>query len=177
MLRTAAIAAVAVCLGTGSAFAQDTPTAAGTFPGGATSVSEVHTDWTVACSIANAVKVCSISQIHLNAQTNQRVYGVELRAGADRLDGVVMLPFGLSVSTPIQMVVDEVAIAGTWPFSTCNEFGCFVPVTFDAAAIEAITAGAVLTITATDLAAKPLEFAVSLNGLTSATNRSKELVR
>jgi invasion protein IalB len=151
--------------------------AASALPGGASVVNEVHGDWTVSCAAAASGTNCSLAQVRVNPQTGQRIYGVELLAKtSDTAGGAFMLPFGLRVSAPIRLAVDDVALGQDRPFSTCNQYGCFVPAEFSAAELSALRAGVTLTATATDnLSANTTSYAFSLSGLTSAFNRALEL--
>ncbi|MDB5536543.1 MAG: invasion associated locus [Devosia sp.] len=172
---TLAFALLGVLL-TSSVLAQEVP-AASTLPGGATSLSEEHGDWTVSCRMEGNGKLCALSQSLSNSQTGERVLSVELATPAlDKIEGMLLLPFGMRLADGVALKVDATPLGAGRPFLTCIASGCLVPVAFNASEISAIRAGKELTITGASAdAGQPLNLAVSLAGFTVASNRSVEL--
>lgn len=188
---TVATLAALACLSlTTAASAQDAeqPAAKGSratstnvsLPNGATSINETYGDWIVNCAIADNRKTCVFSQDQGNAQTGQRLFGIELQAAtpAGQTDGVLLLPFGLKLDDGIKLKIDEQALGQGARFSTCVPAGCVVPVSFPKAATDALRKGEKLIVSATrNDTGEPSTFNVSLNGFTSAMNRAAELAR
>jgi invasion protein IalB len=75
--RVATIASL-LALASAPVMAQDALTPS--LPGGASAVNEVHGDWTVSCTATAAARSCSLSQVRINPQIGQRVFGLELLA-------------------------------------------------------------------------------------------------
>lgn len=147
-------------------------------PGGATSLQENYQDWQVKCEVQGTAKRCAVSQQQVDAQTHQRALAVELRPVVEeKVDGVFLLPFGLSLEPGITLQVDEAEPAASLRFRTCLPAGCVVPAGFDAALLAALRKGAALKIKAVADGAGPLTFTVSLKGLANALDRATVLSR
>lgn len=157
--------------------AQESATPPSTLPGGAASISEVHGDWTVSCRMEGVQKLCALSQSLADTNSGERVLSVELATPAiDRIEGMILLPFGLRLADGIALKVDTAPLGAIRPFLTCIASGCLVPVAFNASEISAIRAGTELTISAASAdAGQPVDLKVSLTGFTVASNRSVEL--
>jgi len=175
-MRFALTLALFAALCASPALAQEAATLPSTLPGGATSLSEEHGDWTVSCRMDGA-KFCALSQSLANTTSGERVLSLELATPAlDRIEGMILLPFGLRLADGIALKVDTAPLGAIRPFLTCIAGGCLVPVAFNASEISAIRAGTELTITAASAdAGQPVELKVSLAGFTVASNRSVEL--
>lgn len=94
-------------------------------PGGASSLTEAHGDWTAACQVVPAStaqparKVCARSQRQVNQQ-RQMVLAVELRpSGEGGVTGMMILPFGVGVREGVALKVDDVQIGRHLAVSTC----------------------------------------------------------
>jgi len=148
-----------------------------TFPGGASSLSEEHGDWTVNCNAPEGRRSCSLSQAQGNRQTGRRVFALDLRPVApDRAEGVLLLPFGLRLASGAKLELDEQPFGPDRGFSTCVEAGCLVPVVFDAGAVAALQRGASLRVSALNSGnGEAVSFSASLGGFTSALRRAREL--
>lgn len=172
------LAALLYMLGQSSALAQDV--AAPTFPGGASELSERHGDWTVNCVVRQegdaARKICAVTQTQTNAQ-NQTVLSVELHMDGDMVKGAAVLPFGLAVTQPVNLTLDEVEQPDALAFSTCVPQGCIVPLTFTANQSEALRSAKVATFTAPVIQGQPVKLAVPLAGVSKALDRTNELAR
>ncbi|MEG6509836.1 invasion associated locus B family protein [Methyloligella sp. 2.7D] len=150
-----------------------------TLPGGASSLTETHEDWTVSCQVQNNEKRCLFSQTLGNQQTGQRVLSIELRPQDNgEVQGVILAPFGLRLSDGVTLKVDDKAIGDPVPFSTCMEAGCLVPVTLDSSTLGTVSGGEKMTVNALNSAnGQPVELTLSLKGFTAAMNRAKELMQ
>lgn len=154
------------------------PSVAQGLPGGATSLNEVHGDWTVACTTPTGGVSCAISQTQVRGENRQRVLAVEL-ASAGRgktASGVMVLPFGLKLDAGVMLAIDDKEPLPAARFSTCLPAGCLVPLDFDAAVVTALKAGGALQVEAVaNDSGQEVRFSVSLNGFSSALARAAEL--
>ncbi|UXN75765.1 invasion associated locus B family protein (plasmid) [Devosia sp. A8/3-2] len=151
---------------------------AATLPNGASSITETFGDWTVNCAIQNDQKVCATSQAQGNSQTGQQVFAIELYASQQGVrNGVLILPFGLDIQSPVTLKIDEQALGSGSKFTTCMPGGCVVPVVFPPNELEALKKGTMLVIAARSASApaEPAEFSVSLSGFTAALGRIDQL--
>ena len=146
-------------------------------PGGASSLSETHGDWTVRCQVIarnqTSERVCAMSQVQANAQ-GQQVIGVELRPLTDGLEGTLVLPFGLAITQRVTLSIDE-ADPVPASFSTCVPAGCIVPITANDSMVNALRTGASLTVTASNIEGQQLKLLVPLNGFAAAAQRMEAL--
>lgn len=179
-----ALAAALMLGAAGAVQAQDTtqgetpaPVTGLSLPGGANALSETHGDWQVNCRIVTVEdagqKQCAVTQRQVNQQ-GQNVLAVEFGSSGDGLSGVLVLPFGLAVTEPVTLSVDE-AEATAVPFSTCVPAGCIVPLELTEDQRTAFRSGTTLAITAQGLDRAPVALSVSLAGFGSATDRVAEL--
>jgi invasion protein IalB len=167
MISRCTIAAVVV-LWSAAGFGQ-------TLPGGANELQETHGDWRVICAQQAATRTCSFSQQQTAKESRQLVVGVELRAtSADTVEGTLVLPFGLAVSRPVTLQVDEGA-AMPLAFRTCLPIGCLVPLAFEPATVSALRKGATLQVKTTADNAQEVAFRISLRGFSSAFDRTAAL--
>jgi invasion protein IalB len=147
-------------------------------PGGATSLQELHGDWRVACVQQDGKKVCAISQQQTNKDTGQLLLAIELQAvSADRVEGTLILPFGLALERPITFEMNGAPTASVLRVRTCLPVGCLVSLSLDPATIAAMRKGTTLTIRATADGGQEALFGISLNGFSSALDRASALVR
>ncbi|WP_390888756.1 invasion associated locus B family protein [Devosia neptuniae] len=147
-------------------------------PNGASSITETFGDWTVNCAIQNNQKVCATSQAQGDSQTGQQVFAIELYASQrGARSGVLVLPFGLDIQSPVTLKIDEQALGSGAKFTTCVPGGCIVPVIFPPDELEALKRGTTLTVAArsASAAAEPAEFSVSLSGFTAVLGRVDQL--
>ncbi len=172
MSRILAPAALAgLVLLTAPAFAADS------LPGGATSLTEVHGDWTVRCGVANGAVQCAAQQEQLSSQSKQRVLAIELKVDNGATDGTLILPFGLLLKNGAVLKVDDKLLSEPQPFQTCLPAGCLVPLTFGTDWGKALRTGTTLTITAQPVTGPDAKFTVSLQGLGSALDRIADLTK
>lgn len=150
-----------------------------TLPGGASSLTEQHGDWTVSCGMTQQGKDCILGQALGNAQTGQRALSVELRTiDANKVEGMLLTPFSLRLDGGINLAVDERPLLGPLPFLACIEVGCLVPVVFEGDALAALRSGTSLEFAAIPLnGGEPVRLALSLRGFTAASARTSELSR
>lgn len=124
-------------------------TATSTLPGGASSLNETYADWRVACMQQGKTKRCALSQAQAQ-QNGQRVLAIELAVPSDdTVTGLLVLPFGLALDSGVSFQIDDTPAMPPIRFRTCVPAGCLVDTSFDAPALEALRAGAVLKIKAT----------------------------
>jgi invasion protein IalB len=146
-------------------------------PGGATSLQETHGDWVVGCALQGNVKRCALTQEQTNQQTRQRVFAVELTPAGDKIEGVLLLPFGLVLDQGVVLQVDEQAQGQPLRFRTCLVAGCFVPVTLDARQVAALRGGTALKMRVMPEGGQSTVLTVSLKGLAGALDRTIALAR
>jgi invasion protein IalB len=148
-------------------------------PGGASSLTETHGDWTVSCRVEQqgdqSIRLCALSQQQANSQ-GQRTLAVELQPTTDEASGVLILPFGLAVAQGVTLRVGEEEPGQPLPFSTCLPVGCLVPITLDAARLDELGQGTGLDVTATAAGGGEVTLAIPLAGFTSALDRTRELM-
>ncbi|WEK04415.1 MAG: invasion associated locus B family protein [Candidatus Devosia phytovorans] len=146
-------------------------------PGGARSLNEEHGDWTVSCRVEETGKLCVMAQTLASSQSGQPVFSLELATPAiDKVEGMMLLPFGLRLADGVQLSVDGTAVGETLPFLTCVSSGCLVPVAFDASQVSALRAGTEMIVRGSGMkGSEPVELKVSLAGFARAANRSVEL--
>ena len=154
------------------------PAAAATsLPGGATSLTEAHDDWTVRCNIEQGNVHCAAQQEQLSTQTKQRVLAIEILPGKGLLDGTLVLPFGLELSKGAVLKVDDKLTSPMQSFKTCLPSGCLVPLSIGADWEKAMRAGTALTIAAQAVNGQAAKFSISLKGLAGALDRIAELTK
>jgi len=146
-----------------------------TLPGGASEIQETHGDWRVRCQQGKEL-TCVVVQQQADKDTRQLVLGVELKAvSAQKAEGTILLPFGLAVSQPVAVQIDETP-ATTLPFRTCVPVGCLVPVTFDGTRLSELKKGTVLTVKANAPdGVQETVFRISLSGISGALDRALAL--
>jgi invasion protein IalB len=167
----------AVVAVTGIAGSMTAHVSAAPLPGGASSLTEIHGDWTVNCRVpqGGATKPdCVMSQQKVNQQ-KKRAIAIELRPDGEAATGVLVLPFGIAVTEKVNLAVGEEVLGDGFAFSTCLATGCIVPLSFNADAVGAFQRGDEITVTAKTLANSDLKLTVSLAGFTNAFARVREL--
>jgi invasion protein IalB len=140
--------------------------------GDATSLQEMHGDWRVACAQQNGRKVCALSQQQTDKNTHQLLLAMELKTPAiDKVEGMLILPFGLALDRPVTLQIDEAAVAPALHFRTCLPVGCLVDLAFDPPTVALLRKGTTLTVRAIADGGQGAVFAISLNGFSSALDR------
>jgi invasion protein IalB len=144
--------------------------------GGASAISETHGSWTVNCQIVNNTRVCSSSFQQFDGK-NQRVFAIEVSPRESGASGNAALPFGLALNKGVILVIDDKPVGETRQFSTCLLLGCLIPLSFDAASLDALNRGNTLKLKAVASdTGKEIEFSVPLKGFSSALKRSGALL-
>lgn len=149
------------------------------FPGGATTITETHDDWTVICEVEQAERTC-YATLTLGANESRRpILSMEV---VERVEGtanaLLTLPFGLDLREGVDLELDDGELTATLPFSACTEQGCLVSIDIDADELAIFKSANAL-----ELSAKPayeddhLAFTIPLRGFASAFARTIELVR
>jgi invasion protein IalB len=171
-------AAIATVIGACIAFAPF-DAAAQTLPGGASQLQETHGDWRVTCAQQDSQRVCTLSQQQTDKDSRQLVLGIELKVTAgDRVDGTMVLPFGLAIDKPVTAQIDDAGASQTLRFRTCVPIGCLVPIGFDANTLAALRKGTLLTVKAAAAdGAQDAAFRISLKGFASALDRTAALAK
>jgi invasion protein IalB len=149
------------------------PPAGPQLPNGATSISESYGDWTVDCRIAEGRKLCIVAQSQGDNRSGQRVFAIELRSPREgRSEGTILMPFGLRLENGAVLKLDDKDLGQGVRFSTCIPAGCLLPISFPAAATDALKGGQRLTVAALNLSTgEPVSFNISLNGFPAAFAR------
>ncbi len=146
-------------------------------PGGASALNETYKDWHVACVQEGTAKRCVMSQIQTQ-QNGQRVLAIELNApNSSTVSGTLVMPFGLALDSGITFQIDDKPAMQPIRFRTCIPAGCLVNVSFDAATLAALRAGAVLKVKATADGGAAAPFSISLQGFGTALDRVAALAR
>jgi invasion protein IalB len=149
-----------------------------TLPGGASQLQETHGDWRVICNPQKGETACTFSQQQIDNQSRQLVLGIELKpAGADKAEGTLVLPFGLAVTRPVTLQVDEAGPTQNFQFRTCIPAGCLVAVTFEPGTLAAIRKGTTLAVKATGEGGQETALKISLKGFSSAFDRTAALAK
>jgi invasion protein IalB len=178
LARTTVLAVLAVASLSTPLMAEES-SAPALLPGGASSLSETHGDWTVGCQVVArdtaSERVCGMSQRQTNAQ-GQQVLSVELLRLANGFEGAIVLPFGLAVTQPVTLTIDQGETI-TASFSTCVPNGCVVPLATDSQTLAAMRSGAQLVVGAQNVNGQSLELPVSLTGFAAAATRTEALTQ
>ncbi|WP_336276420.1 invasion associated locus B family protein [Bartonella sp. CB178] len=162
-----------------AAFAVDSKTAApkpaaAALPNGASSLLETYGLWSVNCGIQDGKRVCFIHRQEVNDQ-NRVVVAMTLIVDADNsISGSMTVPFGMLVSKPVRLQVDEGKSTFETAIRTCLPSGCVVPVVFDKNFVAALRAGKKLKLSMTVAAPGEPAFNdlfIQLNGFSNALNR------
>jgi invasion protein IalB len=159
-------------------FAQSAPIAsAAQLPNGASSVSELYGSWTVDCRMADGQKQCRLLQIQTSNQTNQKLV-VEFRVPQNgKLEGTIILPFGLKLDSGGRLKLDDKDLDIGLRFLTCVPAGCVLPVSFSMTGVDAMKNSKILTVASLTLSNEIAAFNVPLDGFASAISRVVELSR
>ena len=148
---------------------------ASTLPGGASSLQETYDDWQVACGQQGGIKRCAMGQQQISKENRQRVLDIELWPSGDKLEGALMLPFGLALDQGVTLQIDDAAPGQPLHFRTCLPGGCVVPLSFDGRSLTALLHGTVLKVKAVVDGGGIAPFTISLKGFSGAYNRSVAL--
>lgn len=147
------------------------PALAAPLPGGASTLQETYQDWTVSCQNQKETSVCVMRQDQSSTQTGQRVLTAELHNVGGKVEGVLLMPFGLDLAKGAALKIDDAA-GPNLVFSTCLPQGCLAPVSFDAKQVAALKGGTNINVTTTALSpSQPVAFKVSLKGFGAALDR------
>jgi len=154
--------------------------AAASLPNGASSLTEAHGSWTVACGIrgegAAAAVVCEVTQRQASKATQQQVLAIDLTPVGGAAKGVLALPLGMALAKGVVLQVDAANSTPVQAYSTCVATGCIVPLNFDAPNLKLLRAGKTLNVYATAIGDKPFKLAIPLDGLPAALDRATALL-
>ncbi len=148
--------------------------AAATLPNGASSLTETYGLWTINCGIQEGKRICFMHRQEVNEQ-GRVVVAMGLTLDAEGVvSGNLTVPFGILVSKPVRLQVDEGKAVIETGIRTCVPAGCVVPVVFDKNHVAALRSGKQLKLAMTIAAAgEPAlnDLFVQLDGFSSALNR------
>ncbi|WP_375616478.1 MULTISPECIES: invasion associated locus B family protein [unclassified Bartonella] len=168
------ISSVAFATGSKPSAPKDAKDAVETLPNGASSLTETYGLWTINCGLQEGKKVCFMHRQEVNEQ-GRVVVAMSLILNAEGVvSGSLTVPFGILVSKPVRLQVDEGKAVIETGIRTCVPAGCMVPVVFDKSHVAALRAGKQLKLAMTIAAAgePPLnDLFVQLNGFSNALNR------
>ena len=152
---------------------------AATLPGGASSVTETHGDWTVRCNVQQPENRigCIVQQEQVDDQSHQRLMAVDMVPGNEGVLGTLILPFGLDLDKGVALTIDDGHPMQNLRFRTCLPQGCIVPLSFTPELLPALRSGVALKVTTTADGGAATPFTVSLAGFSSALARAQELAR
>lgn len=172
--RLSTAATLLLGLGAAPALAQ----AAGSLPGGASSLRETHGNWAVACQAqAEGPATCAFSQERIDSRSRQRVLALELRPAAEGgASGILVLPFGLELDAGVELRLEGGAWLQTLRFRTCLPAGCLVALDFDAGEVATLRAAAELSIVVWAEGGEEASFPIPLQGFASALDRTAALL-
>jgi len=147
------------------------------WPAGASTVSESYGDWTMTCTRPNEKVTCIVAQAQGDSQTGRRKFGFELQTPANgRSEGVVLMPFGMSIEPGVTFKLDEQALGKGAPYTTCGAEGCIVAISFPTLALDGMRTAKALTVTAQKAgSADPATITVPLTGFSQAFDRAVAL--
>ncbi|ESY71287.1 invasion protein [Mesorhizobium sp. LNHC252B00] len=142
---------------------------------GPSSLREVYQDWSVACSVREKARVCSLSQDQVQ-QNGQRLLAVEIAGRADgSTTATLLLPFGILLDSGVTLQIDDRPPLSQQRFRTCLPTGCLAVFAIERSVLGKLREGSVLKLNVTTDAETPLTFPVSLHGLTAALDRMTAL--
>jgi len=149
-----------------------------TYGTGASAITEVYGDWTLACG-ATSVRGCAVRQVLQDSKTNQRVLLAELEPTPDKgAVATLIMPFGLRLSSGVRLQVGDVSVGSPGSFTTCYDNGCFARLDLDSSAVDLLKRGQDLKIiTIAEDSGQSVVLTVSLAGFTSALDRGRELAQ
>lgn len=152
--------------------------AAQTLPGGASTLRETFDDWLVNCGVVEGATRCAIAQQQTSQQTRQLLLAVELAAvPGDKVEGTLVLPFGLALDSGVTLQVDDQAAGGSLRFRTCVPVGCLVDLAFNAEELKSLRTGTALKIAGKADGGADVALSVSLKGFAPALDRLQALVK
>jgi invasion protein IalB len=140
-------------------------------PDGPSSLREVYQDWSVACSVQENARLCSLSQDQVQ-KNGQRLLAVEIQRRADGSTmATLLLPFGILLDSGVTLQIDDQPPLSQQRFRTCLPTGCIAVFAIDRPTLGKMRGGTVLKLNVTTDAETPLTFPVSLHGLSAALDR------
>ncbi|MGF3022349.1 invasion associated locus B family protein [Methylobacterium aquaticum] len=149
----------------------------GSWPNGASAVSEVYGDWTISCTRENDKRQCQLSQAQGVAQTGQRRFSIELNAPQDgRSNGLLLMPLGLSIEPGVTFKLDDATLGKGAPYTACVQAGCIVPISFPTVATDAMKTAVNLRVTGTKPNGEAETITVPLAGFAAALARMSQLL-
>ncbi|MEL6060776.1 MULTISPECIES: invasion associated locus B family protein [unclassified Methylobacterium] len=147
------------------------------WPTGASTVTESYGDWSMTCTHPGEKITCIVAQAQGDSQTGRRKFGIELQTPVNgRAEGIVMMPFGLSIEPGIAFKLDEQVLGKGAPYTACGADGCFVPISFPTLALDGMrTAKKLFVIGHKAGSSDDATIAVPLEGFAQALDRAVAL--
>ncbi|WP_455477242.1 invasion associated locus B family protein [Bartonella sp. B41] len=147
---------------------------AATLPNGASSLTETYGLWSINCGIQDGKKICFMHRQEVNDQ-NRVILAMNVVLNSDGVvSGNLTVPFGMLVSKPVRLQIDDGKAVIETGIRTCVPAGCIVPIVFDKNFVAALRAGKNLKLAMTIAApGEPVlkDLFVQLNGFSNALNR------
>lgn len=147
------------------------------WPTGASMVSESYGDWTMTCTRPNDKVTCIVAQSQGDSQTGRRKFGVELQVPNEgRSEGIVLMPFGLSIEAGVTFKLDEQVLGKGAPYNMCVADGCLVPISFPTVALDGMRNAKTLFVNGQKASGtEPATVTVPLEGFPQALDRAVAL--
>lgn len=134
--------------------------------------------WVLTCqaSPAQAPLECRISQELYSAEARARVLAVSVAKSksGDGFDMTLAMPHGVYLPAGISLKIDDAEPIKA-AVESSNASGIFVTLPLDASLTPAIKRGKTMLVGITNMAGKPLQIPVNLNGFTAAFTRIQTL--
>ncbi|WP_267424661.1 invasion associated locus B family protein [Methylobacterium sp. GC_Met_2] len=147
------------------------------WPTGANSVTESYGDWSMTCTHPGEKITCIVAQAQGDSQTGRRKFGIEFQTPKEgRAEGIVLMPFGLSIEPGITFKLDDQVLGKGAPYSACGPDGCFVPIGFPTPALDGMrTAKKLFVIGHKSGSSDDATITVPLEGFAQALDRAVAL--
>ncbi|TPN20827.1 invasion associated locus B family protein [Mesorhizobium sp. B2-3-3] len=143
---------------------------------GADAVKETYADWGVECRVVQNNKRCSVGQFQYVEQQRVLMFSIEIFPPDNNGDYLVAvtMPFGLSLSSAVNLRLDDHAFEQPQNFATCMPAGCLVPFKFSNSSIETMKKARTMVVGGKLYGSeKEANFSVSLKGFPAAIERLK----
>lgn len=144
-------------------------------PRGASAISETYGDWIVKCLVDSGTRLCTLSQTLLSKETSQQVFAIELLPRVGKIEGNMLMPFGLKLDAGAVLKLDGKDLEQA-RFSTCTAQGCLIPVSFPTAVTDTMSRAKTFTVAVQNIGnGQAVVVNVPLNGFAAALERTIQL--
>ena len=134
-------------------------------------------DWRIVCVTQGTAKRCTLIQEQTATQNNQRLLAIEMGMNGDKLEGLLILPFGVLLDRGVSLQLDEQATQTSLRYRTCLPVGCVVSVSFDAKSLPALRGGTGLKVKLAVESGQEQTLTISLKGFGQALDRMAVLAK